>query len=39
MLRTAAVDAVKQWVYEPYLVNGNPTTVETQVTIIFPSTQ
>ena len=29
----ACVDAVKQWVYKPYLLNGDPIQVETQVLI------
>ena len=35
MLLQAAMDAVKQWVYKPYLVNGKPTEVQTTVNIIF----
>ena len=31
----AALDAVKDWVYKPYLLNGNPTEVETTVTITY----
>jgi TonB family protein len=31
----AAEDAVKQWKYQPYLVNGNPVPVATQVTVDF----
>ncbi len=32
---SACVDAVKQWVYKPYLLNGQPVQVETTVTINF----
>jgi periplasmic protein TonB len=35
MLTSAAIDAVKQWKYKPYLLNGQPVTVETQVTVKF----
>lgn len=35
MLIPAAIDAVRQWRYRPYLLNGSPTEVETQVSVIF----
>lgn len=35
MLVTAAVDAVKQWRYRPYVLNGEPVEVETQITVNF----
>ena len=35
MLAGAAVDAVKQWKYKPYLLNGEPIEVETMVTVHF----
>ena len=35
MLRQAAMDAVKTWRYRPYLLNGTPVAVETQVTVNF----
>ncbi|MEO6911731.1 MAG: M56 family metallopeptidase [Edaphobacter sp.] len=34
-LRKSAVDAVRTWQYKPYLLNGNPTAVETTVKINF----
>src|ERR1035437_6280005 len=34
-LAQAAVDAVKQWKYKPYLVDGSPAEMETQVIIGF----
>jgi TonB family protein len=34
-LRQSAVEAVKQWTYKPYLVNGVPTTVETTVGVFY----
>jgi len=35
MLRQAAIDAVQTWRYKPYLLNGNPTEVETTINIVF----
>jgi TonB family protein len=35
MLAPAAIDAVKQWKYKPYLLNGNPVSVDTQVQVNF----
>jgi len=35
MLAPAAIEAVKQWRYKPYLLNGEPVGVETQVDVIF----
>jgi len=35
ILRQAAVDAVKQWTYRKYLLNGQPAEVETTVTVNF----
>lgn len=35
LLISAAIDAVKQWVYEPTLLNGQPTEVITTVTVNF----
>lgn len=34
-LSSAASDAVKQWKYKPYLLNGEPVEIQTQVTINF----
>jgi TonB family protein len=34
-LSLAAIDAVRWWRYEPYLVNGQPATVETTITVNF----
>jgi periplasmic protein TonB len=34
-LTRAAQDAVKQWKYKPYLLNGEPVEIQTQVTISF----
>ena len=31
----AAVDAVRQWKYSPYLLNGEPTEVDTTITVNF----
>lgn len=38
-LAKAATDAVKQWRYKPYLVNGQPAAVETQITVDFNSAE
>lgn len=35
MLAPAAVEAVRQWRYRPYVLNGEPVEVETQVTVNF----
>jgi TonB family protein len=34
-LTKAATEAVKQWKYKPYLLNGEPVEIQTQVTINF----
>ena len=34
-LTTSAIEAVRQWVYKPYLLNGEPTEVETTITVNF----
>jgi periplasmic protein TonB len=34
-LAKAAVNAVKQWKYKPYLLNGEPVEIQTQVTMNF----
>src|SRR5262245_63786656 len=31
----ASIEAVKQWRYKPYYLNGEPVEVETQITVIF----
>ena len=35
LLAKAAIDAVKQWRYRPYLLNGEPVEVDTEITINF----
>jgi periplasmic protein TonB len=35
MLAPAAIEAVKQWRYRPYMLNGEPVAVETQVQVNF----
>jgi protein TonB len=35
MLVPSAIEAVKQWRYKPYQLNGSPVEVETTVTVIF----
>jgi len=34
-LRASALDAVKEWRYKPYLLNGDPTAVETTITVNY----
>src|SRR5581483_11311063 len=34
-LAKAASDAVKQWKYKPYLLNGEPVEIQTQITVNF----
>jgi TonB family protein len=34
-LRASAIDAVRHWVYKPYLLNGNPTEVDTTITVHY----
>ena len=34
-LTKSATDAVKQWKYKPYLLNGEPVEIQTQITINF----
>jgi periplasmic protein TonB len=38
MLVPAAITAVRQWRYKPYLLNGQPVEVETTITVIFTLT-
>jgi protein TonB len=38
MLAPAAIEAVKQWRYKPYLLNGEPVAVETTVLVNFSLT-
>jgi periplasmic protein TonB len=35
MLVSSALDAVKQWKYKPYILNGEPVEVETTITVKF----
>ena len=34
-LTRAAIDAVREWRYRPYLLNGKPVPMQTQITINF----
>lgn len=38
VLAGSAIDAVKHWIYRPYLLNGRPTEVNTTVTLLFNPT-
>ncbi len=35
LLRQSALDAVSNWLYRPYLLNGQPVEVETTVNVVF----
>jgi len=35
LLAQAAIDAVKQWRYKPYMINGEPVEVDSRITINF----
>jgi protein TonB len=35
LLNQAAIDAVKQWRYRPYILNGEPVEVDTTITVNF----
>ena len=35
ILGRAAMDAVRQWKYKPYFLNGEPVEIQTQVTVNF----
>jgi len=35
LLATAAAAAVRQWKYKPYELNGQPTEVQTEITVDF----
>jgi protein TonB len=37
MLRQAALDGVRNWRYRPFLLNGDPTKVDTTITVNFTS--
>ncbi len=39
LLAPAAIEAVKQWKYRPYLLNGNPVEVNTQIQVNFTLTE
>ena len=34
-LKQSAMDAVRQWKYKPFLLNGDPVEVETKITVIY----
>ncbi len=35
MLAEAAIEAVKRWVYTPYILNGEPVEVQTRTVVSF----
>jgi TonB family protein len=34
-LQQASLDAVRQWMYKPYLLNGDPVEVKTTVNVVY----
>ena len=34
-LRQSATDAVRQWTYKPFLVDGNPVEVDTTISVVY----
>lgn len=39
VLQQASIDAVRQWRYRPYLLNGQPVDVETTIAVVFTMDQ
>jgi protein TonB len=35
LLAHAAIDAVKQWKYKPYYLNGEPVEIDTEIRVNF----
>ena len=35
MLQRSSLDAVRQWTYKPFLLNGNPVEVETTISVVY----
>jgi protein TonB len=35
ILATAAIEAVRQWRYTPSLLDGKPTAIEREITVVF----
>ena len=35
LLREGALEGVRQWVYQPLIVNGSPVEFETDITVVF----
>jgi protein TonB len=35
MLTASAINAVKQWQYKPYMLNGQPVEIDTTITVNF----
>jgi TonB family protein len=39
LLQQAALDAVHQWIYRPYMINGKPKPVYTKINVVFTLTR
>lgn len=35
LLRQPSIDAIRQWVYRPYILNGEPVAVNTQIQVVY----
>ena len=35
LLQASSLDAVRQWIYKPFLLNGNPVDVKTSINVIY----
>jgi TonB family protein len=38
-LQRSSLDAVRQWTYKPFLLNGNPVEVETTISVVYTLTE
>jgi TonB family protein len=39
VLQRSSLDAVRQWTYKPFLLNGNPVEVETTISVVYTLTE
>jgi protein TonB len=35
MLQSSSIEAVRQWIYKPFLLNGDPVEVRTSIHVIY----